>query len=357
MVCLAKKSDDVYQDYVDIVIGLTYDATTIKWRLKSSATSAEYQTWESDMELGFARCRTLDYRFGGRTEYIIAHRCVDVKVARWWEDARYVYGVIGKTFHWEDFKHFLRSMFLKNYIWHIPEIFGVDVDETCEVSTNVIMSTPSVVSCDVQVAFEERELPILQPASPICALSLEEHVIDIGTDLELQPATENLCESTHLLVTSCDLSCSNVSEPCDNLLNSNFDHVVLMTHKEVLSRIPPTDIVYSIMLTEPISLSCAMKKVSEISYLNSSTYAYCFTFNLIGEYSMSDNFMVDHICITCDRIAEQKLAVFHHICNVSKCFCYGTRAHFRDNMISYDLLDILHPTNLVQPMLVCSDFA
>jgi hypothetical protein len=60
------------------------------------------------------------------------------------------------------------------------------------------MSTPSVVSWDMQVSFEEREPPILQPASPVCALSLEEdvlvpttseeHVIAIGTDLELQPA-------------------------------------------------------------------------------------------------------------------------------------------------------------------------
>ena len=29
--------------------------------------------------------------------------------------------------------------------------------ETCEVSTNIIISTPSVVSCDMQVPFEERE--------------------------------------------------------------------------------------------------------------------------------------------------------------------------------------------------------
>jgi hypothetical protein len=85
-------------------------------------------------------------------------------------------------------------------------------DRICEdISTNVTMSTPSVVSCDLQVAFEEREPPILQPTSPICALSLEEdvpvptsseeHVIEIGTDLELQPAAmDSLCESTPLLL-------------------------------------------------------------------------------------------------------------------------------------------------------------
>ena len=102
---------------------------------------------------------------------------------------------------------------------------------------------------------------------------------------------------------SCDLTSTEITAPCDNLPSSNFNHVVLMTHKEVLARIPPADIVYSIVLNEPMSISCAMDKISEILYLNCSTYAPCFTFNLIGEYSMSDNFMVDHICITCDRIA------------------------------------------------------
>jgi hypothetical protein len=101
-----------------------------------------------------------------------------------------------------------------------------------------------------------------------------------------------------------------------------------MTHEEVLARIPPVHIVYSIMLSEPISLSCAMKKVPKISYLNSSTYAYCFTFNLVGEYSMSGDFLVNHICITCDKIAELKLDIFSHIGNVSKCFCYGTTVNF-----------------------------
>jgi hypothetical protein len=138
-------------------------------------------------------------------------------------------------------------------------------DRICEdILTNVTMSTPSVVSCDLSVTFEERELPILQFASPVCALSLkeyvpvpttsEEHVIEICTDLELQPAMDNLCESNPLLVTSCDISCTTVSAPCDNFHISNSDHAVLMTHKEVLARIPSNDIVYFIMLNEPLSL-------------------------------------------------------------------------------------------------------
>ena len=39
-----------------------------------------------------------------------------------------------------------------------------------------------------------------------------------------------------------------------------------------------------------------------------------FTFNLIGAYSMNEIFMVDHICITCDRLAELKPVVPHLDC-------------------------------------------
>src|SRR4051812_43520938 len=123
----------------------------------------------------------------------------------------------------------------------------VKVGETAVVSTNVIISTPSVVSCDMQVAFEEREPSILQPASLDCALSLEEdvpvpttceeHTKDIGIDLELQPTSTTFCESIPLLLPPCDLLCNNVTSPCDSLPNSHFDHVVLITHKEILARI------------------------------------------------------------------------------------------------------------------------
>src|SRR3954464_4578826 len=143
----------------------------------------------------------------------------------------------------------------------------------------------------MQVAFEEREPSILQPTSLDCALSLEEdvqvpptceeHTKDIGTDLELQPTSTTFCESIPLLVPPCDLSCNNVTAPCDSLPNSHFDHVVLITHKEILARIPPTEIVYSIMLNEPMNMSCVVDRISEISYLNSSTYSPYFIFNLI----------------------------------------------------------------------------
>ena len=43
------------------------------------------------------------------------------------------------------------------------------------------------------------------------------------------------------------------------------------------------------MLHELITMQCAMNRIAEISYVNSSTYVPGFTFNLIGDYSM-DNF-------------------------------------------------------------------
>jgi hypothetical protein len=63
------------------------------------------------------------------------------------------------------------------------------------------------------------------------------------------------------------------------------------------------------MLNEPMSMCCAMDKISDISYVNSSTYACHFMFNLICDYSMDEKFLVDHICITYDKIVELKLVV------------------------------------------------
>ena len=58
----------------------------------------------------------------------------------------------------------------------VPHISGVKVDDTCD-STNVIISTPSVVSCGMQVTFEEREQHVVQPTSPL------EKVVPVPTTL------------------------------------------------------------------------------------------------------------------------------------------------------------------------------
>ena len=242
---------------------------------------------------------------------------------------------------------------IKDERLRVVENVRVEIKETCEViSTNVIMSTSSVVSCDMQVAFEEREPPIVQPASQLtseehaivpsvvpCAMQVafeerepslvqpapllqedeslpttsEEIAIAMGTDLELQPTSATFCESNNLFVDSCDITSIHISAPRGDLQISNYDHVVLITHKEVLARIPLDTIVCYVMLEEPMNMSCALDKISEISYLRSGTHACCFTVNLIGDYSMNDNFLVDHICITYDKIDELKRAVFSPI--------------------------------------------
>jgi hypothetical protein len=81
-------------------------------------------------------------------------------------------------------------------------------------------------------------------------------------------------------------------------------------------------------------------------------------FYLIGEYSMNDNFLVDHICITCDRINELKLDVLSPICYVSQLFCCGALDYVRHSMQLYpSLVDILQPTNILLPVFECLNFA
>jgi hypothetical protein len=65
---LTDKADDVYHVYLDIVVSYPFDETKIQWRLDTTATFVEYETWESYMVYGFARCCTLDSKFGGHME-------------------------------------------------------------------------------------------------------------------------------------------------------------------------------------------------------------------------------------------------------------------------------------------------
>jgi hypothetical protein len=81
---LTDKADDIYSDYLEILVGLRYDATKIKWRLNSAAKFAEYESWESHMERGFAQYRARDSKFGGPTEFLLAHRHVDAQVDYAW---------------------------------------------------------------------------------------------------------------------------------------------------------------------------------------------------------------------------------------------------------------------------------
>jgi hypothetical protein len=110
---LTDKSDDVYHDYVNMVGGLQFDATTIKWRLDSATTFTEYESWESYMVHGFAQCHKLDSAFGGHIEYVIAYRRVDTKMSSWCHEERSAKGITSETSCWEDFKQFMRTQFFE----------------------------------------------------------------------------------------------------------------------------------------------------------------------------------------------------------------------------------------------------
>jgi hypothetical protein len=64
------------------------------------------------MERGFAQCRARDSKFGGFTEFVLAHRRVGTQVAGWWHEERCAKGITLETSRWEVFKQFLRTRFL-----------------------------------------------------------------------------------------------------------------------------------------------------------------------------------------------------------------------------------------------------
>ena len=89
--------------------------------------------------------------------------------------------------------------------------------------------------------------------------------------------------------------------------------MVLVTPKEILARIPLANILYDIVFDEPISLHYAMKKYSEIAYLNSrsSIVTYCYKFRMIRDYCVDNNFLVYRKCITCDHMPELDVSTLH----------------------------------------------
>jgi hypothetical protein len=104
-------SKDIYHDYIGMVTGSQFDASTITWRLARSATPAEFQLWESHIDSGFAICKAFDSSFGGQSEFDIAYRRVDDVLADRYHDFLIVEGIIGLSSSWADFKQFLHARF------------------------------------------------------------------------------------------------------------------------------------------------------------------------------------------------------------------------------------------------------
>lgn len=91
-------------------------------------------------------------------------------------------------------------------------------------------------------------------------------------------------------------------EPCDLLVTSDLAHIKLVRHDEVINEFFHDISLWSITMDPPISVSQARNKIAEITCLK-SVYIHDFTFNLIGDYGVDNDFLVHIICITCDKLA------------------------------------------------------
>ncbi|KAM0841708.1 hypothetical protein ACQ4PT_058840 [Festuca glaucescens] len=175
---IADRKDDVYHDYLSIVTGSQFDPTRIKWRLASSVTPAEFQTWESDIDGGFERCKACDRTFGGQTEFAIAYRRVDDVLAGWYRDNLTVQGIIGVRSSWADFKQFLCARF---------RVKSTELDKAVVCSNTTVEEV-----VPVQAVTEERK-----PASDTkgITVTVEEDVPLSGLNMQLKKVQDDACKT------------------------------------------------------------------------------------------------------------------------------------------------------------------
>ena len=87
------------------------------------------------------------------------------------------------------------------------------------------------------------------------------------------------------------------------------------------------------MLNPPLSLSHARDKIAEITWLK-SVYILDFTFNLIGEYGVDNDFLVHRICITCDDLKTLKTKLVQMLDHFDMTSNYGV--DFTPNSLLHD---------------------
>jgi hypothetical protein len=95
------------------------------------------------------------------------------------------------------------------------------------------------------------------------------------------------------------------SEPCDKATKPDLDHIKLLCHDVVLAKSLHHTSLWSIQIDPPMSLSHDRNKIAEITCLK-SVYILAFTFKLIGDYDVDNNFWVHRICITYDVFPSSK---------------------------------------------------
>jgi hypothetical protein len=100
------RSGDVFNDYLDILNGVAFAETTVKWRLHNFASVSEYELWENHMLQGFHRCDTYEC-MNGSTRLALTVRRVDGEVANLWNKEMGVKGITSAT--WYDFQKFIHA--------------------------------------------------------------------------------------------------------------------------------------------------------------------------------------------------------------------------------------------------------
>jgi hypothetical protein len=145
------KSSKVFNYYLDCLKGEQRSPSSLRWYLHRLATVQEYEDWERNMELGFARCRTYKKKFNSSYAFYLAIRRVDEALERDWQDAveRGEFAEI-----WEDYKIFLRSGFVLPYVEESVQPSKVvhtmkEVDK-CIVPIQEIVPLPTITKVKVK---------------------------------------------------------------------------------------------------------------------------------------------------------------------------------------------------------------
>ncbi|KAM0905294.1 hypothetical protein ACQ4PT_017474 [Festuca glaucescens] len=187
-----KKSSYVFNDYLDIRLGIQRHASKLHWYLHHLATVEEYEDWEKNMELGFNRCHIYKGKFSGYDAYVLAHRRVDEELDDYWCDA-VERGEFACT--WEDFKTFLRDGFVLPYMEASEQPFGVvhAIEEVgkCVVPIQEVGLLQTVTKGEV-ISSEEKE-----PGSDTMGntVTMEEDVPLSGLNMQLKRVHGDACKT------------------------------------------------------------------------------------------------------------------------------------------------------------------
>ena len=168
--------------------------------------------------------------------------------------------------------------------------------------------TNYIPPCDVDVCHTDINMPcddlqddlVLSPTLEDSVVALQ---ISCDKIIEMLPTLSAPIAEVN---SSIDMSAPNeliVAETgqCDLMIDYDLDHIKLVRNNEELAAISNDNSLFSIVLDSHMSLSHAENKIVELTCLK-RVYAPDFTFNLVGDYGVDNEFFVHRICITCDEL-------------------------------------------------------